>query len=154
MTNQRILPLGFVDKTTEDGAIMLLTNPSDSHSLSPETSVTLQMRSAKGTGATATARGFITAIGYVTATFRVVETRTDTDWPDGELILRRGTPVYQALPNSFIPDPARTLTDEQSEGLRHLATRYRETNRPGRQTSDSAPRPSRNGAFPDQQKGD
>ena len=150
MPNRRILPLGFIDRTTEDGAIIMLNNPNDSHSLSPETPITLLTHSTTRAATRARTRGVITAIGYVTATFKVVETRTDTDWPDGEQILRRSTPVYLALAGSFNPDPSRAVTDEQEEGLSRLATRYREATKPGRLTPDSTPRPSRNGSLPDQ----
>ena len=41
MPAPRILPLGFIDRTTSDGAVILLTKPSDSSNLRPETAVTL-----------------------------------------------------------------------------------------------------------------
>ena len=37
MAAPRILPLGFIDRTTEDGAITILTSPRNSHSVHPET---------------------------------------------------------------------------------------------------------------------
>ena len=150
MPNRRILPLGFIDRTTEDGAIIMLNNPNDSHSLSPETPITLLTHSTTRAATRAGARGVITAIGYVTARFKVVETRTDPDWPDGEQVLRRGTPVYQALDGSFKPDPSRSLTDAQEEGLRHLAARYRDATRPQQPRPDSPLWPSRNGKLRDQ----
>ena len=45
MPAPRILPLGFIDRTTDDGAIIMLTTPSDSHNLRSETPVTLRRRS-------------------------------------------------------------------------------------------------------------
>ncbi len=150
MATQRILPLGFVDRTTQDGAIMMLTNPNDSHGLSRETPITLQTRSTINAGAWAKIRGLITAVGYVTASFKVVETRTSASWPEGEQILRRGTPVYQALAGSFKPDLSRTLTDEEAESLSLLATRFRRATRPERPMPEAGPRPSRNGTQPDQ----
>ena len=149
MPERRILPLGFIDKLTEDGAIIMLTDPRDSHNLEHETPVTLRTRSITEAGATARARGLITAVEYVTATFKVVETRTDSKWPDGEQILRLGTPVYKAMPNSFNPDVASILTDEQAAGLRSLANRYKDATRPGRPTPDHTRRVSRNGTSPD-----
>ena len=149
MANQRILPLGFLDRTTDGGAIIMLTNPSDSHGLRHNTPVTLQAKSTTNAEATAKARGLITAVGYVTATFKVVETRTDAGWPEGEQILKRGTPVYQALPDSFNPDPRRALSEEQAKGLSHLADRYREALRPPRPTSDNTAGTSQNGLHPD-----
>ena len=41
MPAPRILPLGFIDRTTSDGAVILLTKPSDLPNLRPETAVTL-----------------------------------------------------------------------------------------------------------------
>ena len=121
MAEKRILPLGFIDRTTDDGAIIMLTKPSESHTIWLETPVTLHSRSAGEPLATARARGFITAVGYVTATCKIVETRMDAKWPRDEPVLRRGTPVYQALAGSFVPDPARTLSEEQAEDLGRLA---------------------------------
>ena len=36
MAAPRIRPLGYIDRTTEDGAIIMLTSPRNSHSLHPE----------------------------------------------------------------------------------------------------------------------
>ena len=146
MAKKRILPLGFIDRTTKDGAIIMLTRPSDSHTLRPETPVTLRSRSVQKPQAAARVRGLITSVGYVTATFKTIETHMNSKWPRGEEILRRGTPVYKALPGSFVPDPSRTLSEEQAEDLRKLADRYREITRPRRHNTDSRREPPRNGA--------
>lgn len=126
MTEPHILPLGFIDRTTDEGAIIMLTKPSESRRLSPDTPVTLRTRSVKEPAATAKVRGVITAVGYVTAIFRVVESVTDSLWPEGEPTLRRDTPVYRALPGTFQPDPSGALTRELTEDLRRIAARYRE----------------------------
>ena len=84
MPEPRILPLGFIDRTTDDGAIIMLTSPSDSHDLRPETPVTLRNRSTEATPATARVRGVITSVGYVTATFKTVETRKAPNWPQDQ----------------------------------------------------------------------
>ena len=145
----RILPLGFIDRATDDGAIIMLTKPSDSHTLRLETSVTLLTKSAGEQPASIRVRGLITSVGYVTAAFRILETRIHGNWPEGEQILRRGTPVYQALPDSFKRDPQRTLSKEEAEGLRRLAARYREITNPRRPAADRPPGTPRNGASPD-----
>ena len=75
MPEPRILPLGFIDRTTDDGAIIMLTRTSESHDIQPDTPVTLRNRSTEATPATARVRGVITSVGYVTATFKTVETR-------------------------------------------------------------------------------
>ena len=99
MPEKRILPLGFIDRTTGDGAIIMLTRPSESHTIWPETPVTLQSRSAGEPRATASARGLITLVGYVTATCKIVETRMDSGWPQDE-------PVWAGtiLTSGSIPD--------------------------------------------------
>ena len=56
MPAPRILPLGFIDRTTDNGAIIRLTAPSDSHNLRPETPATLRRRSA-GNGTSGHAGG-------------------------------------------------------------------------------------------------
>ncbi len=148
MAESRILPLGFIDSTTEDGAIIMLTRPSDSHTLQPETPVTLLSRSRREITATARVRGLITDVGYVTAAFRVEETRMDARWPAGEEILRRGEPVYQAIAESFERDPARAISRELAEGLGRLAARYRSSARPKEPQPERARKPSRNGTHP------
>ena len=148
MAESRILPLGFIDRTTEDGAIIMLIRPSDSHTLQPDTPVTLRSRSRRELTATARVRGLITDVGYVTAAFRVVETRTDARWPAGEEILRRGEPVYQAIAESFEHDPAQAISSELAEGLIHLAARYRRATRPKEPRPEGARKPSRNGTHP------
>ena len=150
MAAPRILPLGFIDRTTDDGAIIMLTTPSDSHNLRSETPVTLRRRSTGTPTATSRVRGLITSVGYVTATFRVVETQTDPNWPGSEQILRRDTPVYQALPGSFTFDPSRALTEEQAVALSRLAARYRDIIKPKEPETDGLRKPPGNGASPTQ----
>ena len=149
MPEAHLLPLGFIDRTTDDGAIIMLTKPSESHDIRPDTPVTLRVRSAGATPATARVRGVITSVGYVTATFRAVETRKHSNWHHDQPVLQRGTPVYQALPDSFQPDPARALTEEQAARLSRLAARYRAITRPQRPRADKRRQPRRNGATPD-----
>ena len=148
MPEPRLLPLGFIDRTTDDGAIIMLTNPSESHNILPETPVTVRGRNTGTTRATARVRGAITSVGYVTATFKAVEASRTPDWPPDQPVLQRGLPVYQALPDSFKPDPTRTLTDEQAADLDRLAARYREITRPRSSRSRRGRRLSRNGTIP------
>ena len=150
MAENRILPLGFIDRITEDGAIIMLTRPSESHTLRPGTPVTLRSRSRRKPTATARARGLITDVGHVTAAFRTVETREDIEWPEGEQVLRLGTPVYQALADGYEHDPARAISPEESESLARLAAKYRSITRPKEQQSEVTRKrePSKNGAHP------
>ena len=149
MAENRILPLGFIDRVTDAGAVMWLTTPSESSKLRLKTAVTLTSRSVGQPDAVAAARGIITAIGYVTATFETVETQRATTWPENENVLRKGLPVYEAIPGTFIPDPDRTLTKEQEESLGRLAARYREITRRSPRTAVPRRRPPKNGRHPD-----
>ena len=149
MAAPRILPLGFIDRTTNGDAIIMLTRPSESHDIRPDTPVTLRVRSTGATPATARVRGVITSVGYVTATFKAVETRKHPNWPPEQPVLQRGTPVYQALPDSFQPDPARTMSEEQADRLSKLAARYRAITRPQRPRAAKRRQPRRNGSTPD-----
>ena len=110
---------------------------------------TVRVRNTGATPATARVRGVITSVGYVTATFKAVETREHPNWPQEQPVLQRGTPVYQALPDSFQPDPARTMTEEQADGLSKLAARYRAITRPQRPRAAKRRQPRRNGSTPD-----
>ncbi len=148
MPQPRLLPLGFIDRTTDDGAIIMLTSPSESHNIQPETPVTLRVRNNETTPAMARVRGVITSVGYVTATFKTVEIMKTLTWPQDQPVLRRGLPVYQALPGSFKPDPARNLTPEEAAGLDRLAARYREIMEPQRPTTARRFPRSRNGSAP------
>ena len=122
MVQPYIMPLGFIDRTTEDGAIIMLTNPQDS--LRTDTPVTVWRYSPEQL-ALAKMRGLISTVGYVTATFRTVELQVDPRWPEDEEILRERTPVYLALKATFEPDPGRMLTREQVETMRNAAAQYR-----------------------------
>ena len=75
-----IMPLGFIDRPTEDGAIIMLTNPEESITIKLATPVTL-WRYNQARLAVAKIRGEISDVGYVTATFVTVEARIDTRWP-------------------------------------------------------------------------
>ena len=70
-------------------------------------------------------RGLITAVGYVTATFRTVESTIDPRWPEEEQILRDRTPVYLALEGTFEPHPGRMLTQEQANRLQSFGLQYK-----------------------------
>ena len=130
MTKKRILPLGFIDRATDDGAIIMLTEPSESHTIRPETPVTLQARSTGEPRATARARGLITRVGYVTATCKIIETRMTSKWPRGRGESCAGEPQStRPWPGSFVTDPARTISQEKAEDLSRLATRYRDITR-------------------------
>ena len=131
MATPHILPLGFIYRTTPDGAVIMLTSPQDSLTLRTGAPVTLWQYS-RGLLAAAKVRGQISAVGYATASFTTIETRTDPRWPEGRELLLPRTPVYLALPNSFEPDLSRMLTLEQADDMERLARRHAELTRPRR----------------------
>ena len=124
MTTPYIMPLGFIDRTTGEGTIFLLTNPEDSLGLKLGAPVTVWRYSPEQL-ALAKIRGLITAVRYVTATFRTVESVIDARWPEEEEILREKTPIYLALEDSFEPDPRRMLTQEQADRIQSTVHKYR-----------------------------
>ena len=147
MATPYIMPLGFIDRTTDDGAIIMLTNPSDSLALKLDTLITLR-RSAPDGQSQAKIHGRITAVGYVTATFSTVQLQMDPDWPSDQRAILKGTPVYLALPGTFEPDPSRTVTNEQAERLRRLARRYSELASPKPPDQPKPQMKNRNGNSP------
>ena len=49
----------------------------------------------------------------------------DDRWPGEEEVLRKRTPVYLALEDSFEPDPRRMLTQEQADRMERFTQSYR-----------------------------
>lgn len=123
MAESYIMPLGFIDRTTGEGAIIQLTNPEDSKAIRAGTQVTVWRYSQEHL-ALGRLRGRITAVGYTTATFATVETDTDPRWPEGEDVLNPKAPVFLAQDESFEPDPSRAITPEKAEALQRIARRY------------------------------
>ncbi len=141
MTKPYINPLGFIHRHTTKGVRFLLTSPDDSRTLKVGTPVTVTQQSSNGL-AVAKTRGKIVAVGYATATFTIVETDIDPNWPRDEATLREKTPVYLAKENSFEPDPSRTLTPQQMERLKRLSREYRDILRNARHTHEITPNPT------------
>lgn len=128
MARPYIVPFGFIKQVTEEGAIFTLSNAQDSANLRPDTPVTAWRYSAEHL-ALAKIRGIISAVGYVTATFRTVESAIDDRWPEDQEILCERTPVYLALGNTFEPDPKYMLTREQADRMRSFGQGYRKLRR-------------------------
>ena len=122
--NPTSTPLGFIDRPTQNGAIIILTNPEESLSLRPDTPIAVWRYSPEHL-ALGKLRGRITTIGYTTATFVTEETEKGPRWPDEDLV-RAAAPVFLALEGTFEPDPSRKLTQEQAEAMRRIAQRYAE----------------------------
>ena len=124
MAKRYILPLGFIKHLTEGSVTFTLSNADESANLRRDTPVTLWQYSPEHL-ALAKIRGVISSVGYVTATFKTVESELDSRWPKDEEILRERTPVYLALEDSFEPDPARMLTQEQADRMHSFGQQYR-----------------------------
>ena len=124
MAKLYIAPFGFIERLTEDGATFTLTNPKDSLDLRYNTPVTVWRYSPEQL-ALAKIRGLISAVGYVTATFRTVESLIDLRWPEDDEVLRERTPVYLALEGTFEPDPGRMLTQKQADTMQSISPEYR-----------------------------
>ena len=123
MTTQYIMPLGFVDQSTETGGTFILANPEDSLSLRTDTHITV-WRYAPDRLAVAKLRGYINAVEEDTAAFTTIAYQRDPRWPEELPVLRVAAAVYLALENTFEPDPNRPLAPDLSEALRRLALHY------------------------------
>ena len=128
MAIPHIMPLGFIHRRTEAGAIIMLNNPQESQTLKLGTPITL-WRYSPGRLAVAKVRGTVSAVGYVTATFTTADAQIDPRWPADQEIIRPRVPVYLAAPDSFEPDLSRMITPEQAEDIQRLAERHRGLNR-------------------------
>ena len=146
-----INPLGFIDRRTQRGVRFLLTDPDDARILKSGTPVTITQPSSERL-ALAKIRGEIVAVGYVTATFTIVETVLDPEWPESEETVRKKTPVYLARKESFEPDPSRMLTPEQAERIWKLSSEYNNILRNER-SDDDKPTNSPRGWPPTQVNG-
>ena len=125
MATPYIIPLGFIDRTTDEGTVFLLTNPEDFLGLKLGTPITVWRYSQEHL-ALAKLRGAVTAIGYTTATFTASASLTDPRWPQGEPILVPAAPVFMDLEGSYDPDPARKTTPEKAEAFQRYAKHYAE----------------------------
>ena len=123
MTRQYLNPLGFIDRLTETGATIILTNSKDSKHLEPGTPVTV-WRYSRGVLALDRIRGEISRVGHTTASFIVAARETGPRWPQGQETLRQKTPVYLALKDSFEPDVSRMLSPEQAAEIARRAQMY------------------------------
>ena len=133
MARAYVVPIGYIERQTGEGATFILNNAEDSKSLRTNSPATVWRYSPEHL-ALAKIRGLISAVGYVTATFRTVESVIDARWPEEEEILRERTPVYLALEDSFEPDPGRMMTQEQADTMQGLALEYRKLT--GREPGD------------------
>ena len=143
-----ILPLGFVDRPTRDGAVITLTDPRDSRTLKPGVPVVI-WRYSPGRLALAKVRGEINEVGFVTAGFTTVEIRVDPRWPEDQEIIRASAPVYLAEAGSFEPDTSRILAPEEAGSMRRIAAIYGRLTKPERANRPDGQSRKKNGQTPD-----
>ena len=79
MAIPHIMPLGFVDGTSRDGVVILLTNPQESKDIREGTPVTIWKYN-PGTLSTGRIRGEINAVGYVSAIITMTDQGTAFWW--------------------------------------------------------------------------
>ena len=142
-----ILPLGFIDRPTGDGAVITLTNPRDSRTLKPGVPVVI-WRYSPGRLALAKVRGEISEVGFVTARFATVETRVDARWPEWQEIIQPAMPVYLAEKGSFEPDTSRMLTPTEAESIGRIAEVYGRLTKPEKANRPDGGSRKKNGQTP------
>ena len=76
MARAYVVPIGYIERQTGEGATFILNNAEDSKALRTNTPATVWRYSPEHL-ALAKIRGLISAVGYVTATFRTVESVID-----------------------------------------------------------------------------
>ena len=107
MAIPHIMPLGFIHRRTEAGAIIMLADPEGSRNLKTETPITLWEYS-PGRLAAAKVRGTVSRVEYVTATFEIMESRTYPRWPG-----RRTAGIILLLQSGGGPDEELAEQTEQ-----------------------------------------
>ena len=85
MARAYVVPIGYIERQTGEGATFILNNAEDSKSLRTNTPVTVWRYSPEHL-ALAKIRGLISAVGYVTATFRTVESVIDARSGPGQAL--------------------------------------------------------------------
>ena len=122
MAKPKIMPVGIIEQSTEDGATFILTRQGDHTTLKIASPVTVwnthwdQDEIPSGV----MVRGHITEIGPTTATFKVTESKISPYWPQDADPLAPGCFVHLALPNSFELDPSQIATQEETEFLEKM----------------------------------
>ena len=122
MTRPKIMPVGIIEQSTEDGAIFKLTRPGDHSSLKIDSPVTIsnthwdQDEIPSGV----MVRGHITEIGPTTGAFKVVESKIGPYWPKEADPLAPGSFVHLALPDSFDVDRSQIATQEEEKLLERI----------------------------------
>ena len=89
MTRPYIVLFGFTKRVTEDGAVFTLSNAQESANLRPNTPIVVWRYSPEHL-ALAKIQGLISAVGYATATFKVVKSAIDLDGRRTKRFCERG----------------------------------------------------------------
>ena len=126
MAIPHIMPLGFIHRRTEAGAIIMLNNPQESQTLKLGTPITL-WRYSPGRLAIAKVRGTVSAVGYVTATFTTADAQIDPRWPADQEIIRPRVPVTFGLDSHEA-----AVSDEEFENIEQMIVARTHTSGPTR----------------------
>ena len=122
MAKPKIMPVGIIEQSTEDGATFILTRQGDHTTLKINAPVMVwnsywdQDEIPSGV----MVRGHITEIGPTTATFKVVESKIGPYWPKDADTLAPGCFVHLALPDSFEIDRSQIATPDEEKFLEKL----------------------------------
>ena len=112
MTTPPIMPVGFVNQRTPNGATITLAGPPDKNRLKTGDHVTVWSHSPDHV-ATAKVLGHVTRLEADNGAFAILRTEVDTSWPASLDILDTGSPIYRAVPDSFEPEMSQVSLPEQ-----------------------------------------
>ena len=135
-----IMPIGIIEKSTEEGATFRLTRPGDHNTLKTNSPVVVwnAQIDQEDVISGVMVRGQITEIGPATATFKVTESKIGPYWPKDADTLAPGSFVHLALPDSFEIDRSQIATTDEEKFLdklemdrlnAHLISNNRKTSR-------------------------
>ena len=98
-----VKPIGFTAERLQNGATLTLAHPADSGVVREGDHLTVWTRNVDH-NATAKVLGQVTEVQNGRASFAILRTEVDPDWPADRDILEPGSPVYRALRGTFDPD--------------------------------------------------
>ena len=106
MTSNPIMPIGFIEDSTDGGGSFVLARPTDRGKFGAGTPVLVRNEHQDG-DTVALLRGYITETADTTAAFIITHAQIDSHWPAHIDPKGVGNPIYLALPNTFHPDFSR-----------------------------------------------
>lgn len=126
MPTNALMPLGYVDDSTEQGGTFSMARLSDRELIRPGTPVLIRNEDSRS-NATALLRGEVTETTGQTAAFIISDQHIDPDWPDYLDPKGAGNPVYLGIPGTYHPDFNRGFASvEEYQYLLELAEEHRQ----------------------------